>query len=175
MKNRIILLALCLGSFYVVSCDYILKTKNESPKTDSEGIENIILAPNVDRYNCAESAGYYWSQINQNCMRVFETGFRLIPSDLSERASDDELDLSLLNAYLLFNADKTEAEVFLPSATESMVMQQVSENTYQHNQWELLTTNRFLLKKDGVLFYLSAVAEEGQIDPHEEYNDNEVK
>lgn len=58
-----------------------------------------------DKHGCIGSAGYVWSSVQKDCIRLFEKGIRL----------NDKIDIySSFAAYLVFNADSSSVEVFLP-------------------------------------------------------------
>ncbi|UYW02434.1 hypothetical protein K5I29_05955 [Flavobacterium agricola] len=159
----------------LVACDYILKPKSKNKTTDTEGIENIILGPDNDANDCVASAGYRWSEIDDSCIRIFERGLRLVPANAREIAEDDdEVDLAKVNAYLLFNSDKTKAEVFLNALPQSLVMQQTSDGLYVFENWQLQTTNGYRLSENNIVKYVSPTAVEKQIDGSLEYDPSDA-
>jgi hypothetical protein len=167
MKKYILYIAITISSFSVVSCDYILKPKPSDSLVDSEE-KNIILGTDSDSQGCVTSAGYKWSKLNNECIRVFEKGMRLVPVDAND-LDDDEVDLAMLNAYLLFNDDKTKAEVFLYSEKESLEMDQVESDVYEYKNWKLFTLGKYKLEENNILKYISPTATEKQIEGDLEY------
>ncbi|MGL4506109.1 MAG: hypothetical protein ACRCUF_10280, partial [Aeromonas sobria] len=67
--------------------------------------EPSMVGNDHDNHGCLASAGYQWSPLANQCVRLFEQGVRLNPTDTSQTSS----------AFVLFNADQTLAELHLPS------------------------------------------------------------
>lgn len=85
------------------------KSKAATQPTVQKELEDTLQKPLVgndrDDHGCIASAGYQWSEILKDCIRPFEKGTRL-------SSSDEKQDLA---AYLIFNADSSKVELFLPS------------------------------------------------------------
>lgn len=58
-----------------------------------------------DAHGCNKAAGYIWSEVKQNCIRIFEDGIKM------ESVTDTA---STLAAYIVFSPDSLKAELFLP-------------------------------------------------------------
>ena len=86
------ILLFCMG--LLMSC---------GPKSNQHTNKPVVGA-DKDEHGCIASAGYSWSELLQECIRPFEKGVRLNSTD--EKNS--------LAAYLVFNADSSKVEVFLP-------------------------------------------------------------
>jgi hypothetical protein len=168
MKKTTIFIALVAGLLSLASCDYILKPKSKSI-TNSDELKDVFLGEDSDSNGCVASAGYRWSKINKACIRTFEKGIRLIPANQNNDINEDEVDLAMVNAYLLFNVDKTEAEVFLGDEKESMVMKKTFEDIYEYERWKLFTNGQYKLEELDILKYISPVATEKQIESDLEY------
>lgn len=67
-----------------------------------------------DEHDCKASAGYSWSIVKNDCIRLFEEGIRLHPAQKNSGAG--------LSAFVIFSEDKSEAEVFLPELSTSLLM-----------------------------------------------------
>jgi hypothetical protein len=76
---------------------------------------------------CISSAGYTWSVIKDSCVRLFEAGIRLDPQDST-------LDQTT-SAYIIFNADRTKAELFMPKQQNSIILQR--SEAEESALWEL--------------------------------------
>lgn len=103
--------------------------KRGTSKTLSEKSQNKktteLTGSDRDKYGCIPSAGYTWSVLKQNCIRVFETGRPLMP--LKKKGT------AIIPAYILFNDDKTKAELFISDSDTSIVMERGKETAaYQH-------------------------------------------
>lgn len=81
--------------------------------TDGTGKQQLVFSPKqqmvgnaTDDHGCNRSAGYTWSAVLQDCIRVFEKGVRLQPVDDPEATT---------SAFIVFAVDSTQVEVFLPN------------------------------------------------------------
>lgn len=89
MKTR--WLILCLAAGILSGCGFGGK---ENKKTETR------TGADRDEHGCIASAGYTWSEVRQDCIRLFEQGIRL-----EKREGKGSL-------YLVFSADSTRAELF---------------------------------------------------------------
>lgn len=77
-----------------------------------------------DEHGCLIAAGYTWSQVKKECVRIFESGIRLNPQDTS-------LDQTT-SAFIIFNEEQTVAELFLPFEKGSLLLERTgAEGNYQ--------------------------------------------
>lgn len=87
-----------------------------------------MVGSDTDEHGCKASAGYQWSQLRSECIRIFESGIRLDPQapDLDPAAS----------AFVVFKSDtdQAQAEVFLPGQDTSALLPQVSGD--EAGRWE---------------------------------------
>lgn len=65
--------------------------------------EKKLTGNDRDEHDCICSAGYQWSELLKDCIRPFEKGVRLNPAGNSPVNGV---------AYLVFNADSSEVEIF---------------------------------------------------------------
>ncbi len=66
-----------------------------------------------DEHGCIASAGYTWSRVAGDCLRLWEAGVQL--TDAQDPAAS-------LAAYAVISGDGTKTEVFLPKAERSLVL-----------------------------------------------------
>ncbi len=59
-----------------------------------------------DEHGCLSGAGYTWSAVRNDCIRLWEEGVAFVPSDTPDATS---------STYVVFSADSSQAEVFLPA------------------------------------------------------------
>lgn len=159
MKN-LLFKALPLLTLAFISCDYILKPKAEKDVQDQQ-IKNIMLDQDKDADGCFKSAGYRWSVVKNDCIRVFELGMRLVPVNENIADIEDETDQAKFNAYLVIDSLKHRAEVFIASDTiSSIVMEEGTKNVFisKNKAWKLKTENQYKLEHNGVLKYVSPQA-----------------
>ena len=119
-----------------------LKDEKEEVKgVNQENKEGAIVA-DKDENGCLASAGYIWSKVNKECVKVF-TGMQLNPT--SNLENEDET----RSAYILFNEEGNQAELFLPNETSSLVLiQQSNGNLWTFEDWQLIKENAgYSLKK----------------------------
>lgn len=90
-------------------------TSTELKLTDANGKIVMVFIPKdttnmvgmaSDSHGCNAAAGYTWSEVQQNCIRLFEQGVRL--NSVTDTAAT-------LSAFIVFSADSTKVEVFIPN------------------------------------------------------------
>lgn len=86
---------------------------NEQPKEETSATA-IVTGADADAHGCKGSAGYTWSEIKQNCIRIFEDGVRM-------SAADTTLDQTTA-AFAVFNADSSKVELFIPSVSNGIIL-----------------------------------------------------
>lgn len=114
MKNLGILL---LSVFMMVSCNTNGKKESETKVSEeTTPTEKNVVGNDKDEHGCIGSAGYTWSELRQECIRTFEVGVRLNPVEGTK-------DTAVISAFVVFNDAKSKAELFLPEAEGSMLME----------------------------------------------------
>lgn len=63
-----------------------------------------------DEHGCIGSAGYQWSEVQQDCIRVFEKGIRL------KAADSDQF------AFIVFSPDSAKVELFFSSGEKNEIL-----------------------------------------------------
>lgn len=120
MKKEFIILLSALAFF---GCN---KTKTEA---QVEQIEKEVVETTVggskDDHGCLVGAGETWSALRQSCLRLFEEGIRLQPTK-------EEADSATLSAFVVFNEEQSQLELFLPDQEgKSWILNQKEEKTYE--------------------------------------------
>ncbi len=145
------------------SCDLILKDHSKDGEILLEP-KPVVLGTDKDEKGCVTSAGYVWSQTKNGCIRVFEEGFRLTPYHSSADTIDVDGEQATLNAYVIFNEEKSVAELFLPDSKKSILLQRENEaDPYVKDDWKLEAQKGYVLKKGNQIEYVSAAAIEKKI------------
>lgn len=136
MKKYISILIVLLG---MQSCK--LNDQKEDKIESVKPTKNPVVTLDKDENGCLASAGFTWSQLNKECVKVF-TGMQLNPFDKPK--NEDET----VCAYVLFSVDVNQAEVFLPSQTKSIILQRASEGQpWVFEDWQLIVWKGYVLKK----------------------------
>jgi hypothetical protein len=154
MKKLVLLSALGMLLF---SCDYIFKDRKESEvdvKTDK-----VVLGTDKDANGCVASAGYRWSELSKECVRVFEEGYRLNSIEELEGES------TVKSAFVIFEENGGDrAELFLPDGSKSIMLKRDTKTgPYKNKQWTLQLQNGYRLIKGGQTMYAGAAIEENQV------------
>lgn len=71
----------------------------------------IMTGADRDEHGCIGSAGYTWSEVRQNCIRLFETGVRVEAVDGNE------------TAYIVFSQDSTRVELFFSDTENTEILE----------------------------------------------------
>lgn len=100
---------------------------------DAKHTKKTPIGGEKDTQGCLIAAGQSWSQLRGACIQVFNEGIRLNPAVIQSK------DAVILSAFVLFDDEKTKAEIFLPDRKESLILEKTEEATYE---------------KDGYRFYL---------------------
>ncbi len=132
----------------VSSCKWIDQDEDtgENPKV-AAAVKDSTVVNDKDENGCLASAGYVWSKVNKECVKGF-SGIQLNPTEKQD--NQDET----LSAYVLFNEDASQAEVFLPKDTASIVLTRVAEGKpWVLKDWQLVPWKGYVLKKGTVTMF----------------------
>ncbi|MES2748160.1 MAG: hypothetical protein V4648_07265 [Bacteroidota bacterium] len=152
MLKKITTALLILTCF--VSCKWNDQEEAKKPDNTSNA-KDVVIGGDKDKDGCLASAGYTWSKLNKECVRVF-SGLQLLPID----KTNDEEDDAVFAAYVLFDESADNAELFLPNEDESVLVKRESEGKpWTNGDWELIPHKGYVLKKAGKILY----AGDGQI------------
>jgi hypothetical protein len=80
-----------------------------------------IVVGDRDEHNCIGSAGYQWSMLKKECIRIFEAGIRLdaVAPDLNKTVS----------AFAVFKSESENAQVemFIPGVKDSILLKKAKK------------------------------------------------
>lgn len=113
MKKK--LLFICIPPLLLVAC------KNEA----------TIIGSKQEGEKCNASAGYQWSSIKNDCIRVFEQNYQL--------RSIEKKPMETICA-LIFNANNDQVEVF---AASTVILSKTSVDNFEG----IINSKKYLLKK----------------------------
>jgi hypothetical protein len=104
--------------------------------TKNEG----VVGNATDKHGCQITAGYTWSEIRKDCIRLFEDAQCI--GSIREGSS-------LLNVYVVFSSDKSKAELFLPSSKNNPILI-IDGKQWKGNGYVLSkSADKYILTKDG--------------------------
>ena len=144
--------------FFFVSCDQILKDDVKSNDVVEKADKKVIMGADKDANGCVTSAGYRWSLLKKQCIRIFEEGYRL--NAVTELKSGD----TSKSAFVIFEEEGNKAELYLPDGIASILLEREKEGSpYKNAEWSLQLSNGYSLLKNGEPQYAGAAIEEQQI------------
>lgn len=147
MKSK--LSSIVIICVFFVACN---TTKKTNTKEAEKIIEPTIVGADKDEHDCKGSAGYQWSELKNECIRIFESGIRLNPvsKDVDQTTS----------AFIIFKSKEIDmqVELFLPSEKKSIILDKNGKSViYQWKNDNYILTemvnNYKLLDKNGELLY----------------------
>lgn len=115
---------------------------------------SLIFAQKIggdrDSHGCIGSAGYTYSQVKKDCIRVFEQKIKL--NEVKPKGSSTSM------TAVIFSGDMSKAEVFLPDMKESLVLARfgrANSKTWKNGHYTLVHYKKtgYQLKKDNVVIY----------------------
>lgn len=132
----------------LISCQGTTKTTDAKASSETKA-EAPLVGGEKDEHGCLTSAGYTWSEIRKDCIRLFEAGIRLNPTNDSESHET--------SGFLVFSNDSSKVELYLPSLKGSDILTK-ENNVYQSSdkQYKLdRSKSIWTLMKDNKVIYSS--------------------
>jgi hypothetical protein len=112
-------------SLLVASCSTPSQQQAITVKTDS--IQPTLTGGDKDEHGCIGSAGYQWSEIKNDCIRVFELPLQLKSKDSTSIAG------------VVFANDSSRVELFLTEGKQ--ILEKKDPSNYASTQWTLKKSN----------------------------------
>lgn len=126
-----------------ISCGKKVSQENTST-TPKETQKEVAVGGDSDSHGCKASAGYTWSTLKKECIRVFENSTKL------NHAEDGKTYSTV--SYVIFDGNK--AELFLDTQKESIILERKSEgDSWKKDDLELIPWKGYVLKKAGKIIY----------------------
>jgi hypothetical protein len=142
------IITLFILSFLIHSCKLTDQKSQEEEILTKTVVKDSIIVNDKDENGCLSSAGYVWSKVNNECIKGY-SGIQLNP--MNDATNEDET----ASAYVLFNEDASQAEVFLPKDTSSIVLTRSAEGKpWVYKDWQLIAWKGYVLKKGGENKYM---------------------
>ncbi|ULQ57738.1 hypothetical protein KJS94_05940 [Flavihumibacter rivuli] len=113
-----------------------------------EYAKETMTGADRDSHGCIGATGYTWSELQQECIRLFERATRLNAN--GEMASKAEA------AYIFFNADQSKAELWLPGKKGSILLERKGKeggHSWENGQLKLYPWKGYILKDGEKLIY----------------------
>jgi hypothetical protein len=129
-----------------ISCGKKVSQENTSTTgtTPKEQQKEAVVGGDSDSHGCKASAGYTWSTLKKECIRVFENSTKL------NHAEDGKTYSTV--SYVIFDGNK--AELFLDTQKESIILERKSEgDSWVNGDWQLIPWKGYVLKKGEKILY----------------------
>ena len=114
LKKALIILGMVASITCLSSCGNKSTTQATNEATNEKTAVVNRVGSDRDEHGCIASAGYQWSELLKDCIRPFEIGIKMASAVDKESTSA---------AYLVFNADSSKVEVFLPQEKNHPILQ----------------------------------------------------
>lgn len=120
------------------------KVSEEKKTTKEESKPAVVAGGDSDSHGCKASAGYTWSVLKKECIRIFEIGTKLA------HAEDGKTYTTV--SYVIFDGNK--AELFLDTQKESIILERKSEGeSWIKDDLQLIPWKGYVLKKGDKVIY----------------------
>ncbi|WP_194765773.1 hypothetical protein [Tamlana sp. I1] len=120
---------LFFGIFILISCGNTSKSKDSDINTQK------IVGNDKDEHDCVGSAGYTWSELKQDCVRLFEAGQRL----------NSVIDETEKPVFVLFNDDQSKLELFLPNEKSTVILSALEKGKYTSGNYNYIINTKTLM------------------------------
>jgi len=114
----------------LLTATMLLTACQPSPKGPIENnSQPTTIGADRDRHGCIGTAGYTWSEVKQDCVQLFNIGFRLKPV---HHAADE----AVISAFVLMSEDQSKAELFLPDTDgPSLILNKSVDGTFRNHSY----------------------------------------
>ena len=138
MKKMFLFTIIVAAAF---SCAKKVSHENTTVK---EPQKEVLIGGDSDAHGCKGSAGYTWSTLKKECIRIFE-GTKLSHTEETGKTYTTA-------AYVIFDGNK--AELFLDTQKESIILERKSEgDSWNKDDYQLIPWKGYVLKKAGKIIY----------------------
>ena len=108
--------------------------------------EPVTVGADKDEHGCIGSAGYTWSKLKNDCVQIFNVGFRLNPVTV-------EKDKEVISAFVLMGDDQAKVELFLPNDDQqSILLNKTADLTYGDETYRYDSKKSILYIKDKIAY-----------------------
>lgn len=131
--------------FFLIS---LVSCKNFEEKIEPELVKKQTIVDTVDNADkdangCLTAAGYVWSQLNKECIKIYVSSIILYPYGNQDNENETR------NTYIVFDKNGGNAvEVFFPNSEKSVIFTRVEEGQpWKFEEWQLVPWKGFILKQ----------------------------
>lgn len=105
--------------------------QDDSLKVEPTQTPSPMVGNDADEHGCKASAGYRWSVLRNECIRIFEAGVRLDPVA-------KELEQSL-SAFVVIKTDSSdqEIELFVPYDEQTIIVKKEATDKWKNDKYVL--------------------------------------
>ncbi|WP_316633980.1 hypothetical protein [uncultured Flavobacterium sp.] len=136
--KKIFLFSIIIGLSF--SCAKKVSQENNAAKE----VKPHVVGGDSDAHGCKGSAGYSWSTLKKECIRIFE-GTKLSHTEETGKSYTTA-------AFVIFAGDK--AELFLDTQEESIILERKAEGQpWIKGDYQLIPWKGYVLKKAGKIIY----------------------
>ncbi len=134
--KKLIVTTLCLTG--LAACEKPAKTTEQKSEPEQKAV-----GTDKDSHGCKASAGQTWSELKQNCIQVFNEGFRLNPVDPPK-------DAAVISAFIILSTDQSKLELFLPDAAaqQSLILDKTGKDLYENGPYKYDSNKSILYVND---------------------------
>jgi len=129
------------------SCTKVFKDRTDH-NSEPDINKQYLVGNDKDSNGCIGSAGYTWSVLKNDCVRLFEIGYRLNPVQLNSNEA-------IISAFIVFDKEKNKVELFLPNKENSLILEKKDDMIYVKDKYKF-NSRDFLLEYNGDLIFEAA-------------------
>lgn len=120
-----------LAFLFILVAAFLSACKQTKVKQQEEEPAEAMVGNDKDEHGCLASAGYTWSEVRKDCIRLFESGIRVEAAEGSGAA------------YIVFSPDSLQAELFFSddSPQDLLDRRSLPDGGYAWNQEDDDTKN----------------------------------
>ena len=137
-----------MAAMSLLGCNSSKSTQQDSSAQPIKIDSLTIVGNDKDEHGCIASAGYTWSVVKDSCIRLWETGILLKSVEVNQTYNAD--------AVIILSADKTQAELFLPTQKESIILNRTKKQgkySWIKDNIELSSSKGYSLIQEGKLTF----------------------
>jgi len=125
----------------------LMSTLSYSQTTEkSTELAPPLIGGDVDKHGCKPSAGYTFSSIKNDCIRLFEQEIQLKEIDSKQTYTTF--------IAVIFSDDQRKAEIFVPSMDAGLILIRKGRRLkWKGNSFELTKSKHYVLKKANKIIY----------------------